>query len=1063
MSFFANAVPWAPVQRFGSLLAAVILSGGPGESVLAQTSPVAANPRLTGTPLMRVWRAEKYGAAVLNWRVSVHPNGLVYVANSDGLLEFDGETWRLLPLPREGPARALAIDPRGRVWVSGQDDLCRFDPDERGRLRAVSLREELPAAERNFGTLSRAVVTRDGVYFRGQRQLIRFGLDGGAQAWAARDLPAMLWLMGEKLYAYLDTLVEITPGGFKRVPLGPETDAAASAPKFMRVFATAPATGGGWSLVTSHGLVHWAGPGHPFQPVGGENLGFESDLISAGAFLADGRIAIGTERSGLWILSAQRRVEQRIDRRHGLPSNRIYDLAVDPEGGLWLALDDGVARVALDAPFALHGAAQGLASLPRRFAVHGEHLYVSHASGVARRDPATGRFKDIGGFQVGTNRPLVVGERVVASTRGLHEILPDDTSRQWTRDLIGPIAASRTAPGWILAGSAMGLTLLQPQDGGWESAGRVQSVTRGIDELLDTGDGYVWFVDRNGEVWRVDFRAGLTTGAPTSFFGGEDGLPPASSRDQVQLVRWHDELLAVSTRWLRVFNAATQRFEPLRDPPAGGATAAAPATDGGVWLVPEARDGKLLHLAPRATTRGPIAAPSAEPAALAIAPLRSLRIETIVEEPRTRTLWVAGQVGLASVDLAWRPAQARPALRAYVRRVETAGGELVFGGAVNGPATAVRLRSADDALRVEFAAATFDADHLGQAHTLYRTRLDGLETAWTPWSAARSREFTNLPYRTFGFRVQARAMDGRMSPEVTWAFTLPPPWWLSTGAWVAYACAALAGIAGIIKLRTRNLQRRADQLESVVAARTTELAAKNAELARLHQLELDEKIAARLQAEKALLEVLRYQLNPHFLYNALASVRALVRVDPDRADTMVTRLVEFCRLTLTRSDDAAGTLGEEFELLRLYLEMEKTRWGPRLDFAIASDAAARELRLPPFLVLPLVENAVKYGGLTCEDVLRVRLSATVSAEHQVMITVANTGTWIEPELARQRGSTGIGMENLRKRLRRHFPDAHELTTEHGGGWVSVRLALKSEVPGAKPEVAARGAKTVADF
>src|SRR4051812_47407964 len=69
-----------------------------------------ANPRLTGTPLLRVWRAEDYGGALLNHRLLVHLNGLVYVANDNGLLEFDGERWRRIAMPREGAARSLAVD-----------------------------------------------------------------------------------------------------------------------------------------------------------------------------------------------------------------------------------------------------------------------------------------------------------------------------------------------------------------------------------------------------------------------------------------------------------------------------------------------------------------------------------------------------------------------------------------------------------------------------------------------------------------------------------------------------------------------------------------------------------------------------------------------------------------------------------------------------------------------------------------------------------------------------------------------------------------------------------------
>lgn len=217
------------------------------------------------------------------------------------------------------------------------------------------------------------------------------------------------------------------------------------------------------------------------------------------------------------------------------------------------------------------------------------------------------------------------------------------------------------------------------------------------------------------------------------------------------------------------------------------------------------------------------------------------------------------------------------------------------------------------------------------------------------------------------------------------------------------------------------------------------LAASNAELARLRQLEFDEKVAAQLSEEKARLEVLRYQLNPHFLYNSLNSIYGLLFESARDAGEMVLRLSDFCRATLTSAPDDLPTLGAEIDALRSYLDVEKVRWGEKLQLEFAVAPAVAELRLPPFLLLPLVENAIKYGSRTSPDVLRLRIAACRAGE-VLHIEIANTGRWLAPDPTRPE-STGIGLENLRQRLRRYYPDAHAFTTEAADGWVTARLAI----------------------
>ena len=144
---------------------------------------------------------------------------------------------------------------------------------------------------------------------------------------------------------------------------------------------------------------------------------------------------------------------------------------------------------------------------------------------------------------------------------------------------------------------------------------------------------------------------------------------------------------------------------------------------------------------------------------------------------------------------------------------------------------------------------------------------------------------------------------------------------------------------------------------------TQELHRRNEELARLHRLELDETAVARLAEQKARMEVLRYQLNPHFLFNALTSICAELPPEQTQARAAIERLADFCQLTLFRPAEGERehpTLAQEMKMISTYLDIEQTRWGEllRVDFQV--DPAAQAEKLPPFLLLPLVENALRY-------------------------------------------------------------------------------------------------------
>lgn len=177
--------------------------------------------------------------------------------------------------------------------------------------------------------------------------------------------------------------------------------------------------------------------------------------------------------------------------------------------------------------------------------------------------------------------------------------------------------------------------------------------------------------------------------------------------------------------------------------------------------------------------------------------------------------------------------------------------------------------------------------------------------------------------------------------------------------------------------------------------------------------ELDQQKAdAERSSKEAELYKLRQQLQPHFLFNALNSINALIGAQPAQARTMVQQLSEFLRTTLKKEEKQWVKLEEEMKSLQLYLEIEKVRFGNRLLTEIETDADALQASLPALLLQPLVENAIKFGLYDTTDAATIRLKAFVE-NNRLMIIIQNP---FDPETAVPGKGTGFGLSSAGRRL-----------------------------------------------
>lgn len=208
-----------------------------------------------------------------------------------------------------------------------------------------------------------------------------------------------------------------------------------------------------------------------------------------------------------------------------------------------------------------------------------------------------------------------------------------------------------------------------------------------------------------------------------------------------------------------------------------------------------------------------------------------------------------------------------------------------------------------------------------------------------------------------------------------------------------------------------------------------------AALAAERRIARERSLEASLREERARLDALRHQLNPHFLFNSLNSIYSTLPASGAEVPrNMLSQLAGYLRSTLAGREGDLLPLREEIRLAEQYLAIEKHRFGEDLRVSIAAGEDALDCAVPAFLLQPLVENAIVHGFSASSGVFRLEVRAAVR-ESRLAVEVANTGAWREDRAA------GIGLENTRRRLALLYGSRASLEIEAREGWVRVRLEL----------------------
>jgi signal transduction histidine kinase len=272
-----------------------------------------------------------------------------------------------------------------------------------------------------------------------------------------------------------------------------------------------------------------------------------------------------------------------------------------------------------------------------------------------------------------------------------------------------------------------------------------------------------------------------------------------------------------------------------------------------------------------------------------------------------------------------------------------------------------------------------------------------IHTSWRLfWPAQKP---PRLPF--FGL-IAAGVIGGWLGGSALASLFLGLPWTAGRSSWAALAITVTAGFIGTAFFWTRH---RAAEMER-----------------------------QRIEAQ---LKMLQAQIEPHFLFNTLANLDALIQTDPRRARAMLAHLNDYLRATLAATRRERSTLADEFALLRGYLEVQGMRMGERLRFRLELPESLAQAGLPPMLLQPLVENSLKHGLEPKVEGGEVKVSAREEGD-RLVLEVADTG------LGKANGSTagtGVGLANVRERLAAAYDGAKVEAGANSAGGYTVTLSI----------------------
>lgn len=775
----------------------------------------SVNSNETGYPFIRNFSASAYGAHAQNFSVAVDSSGMVYVGNFAGVLQYDGESWRLIQTTNTRKVSALAIGNDNRVYVGGRGEIGYLANDVEGKLSFKEI--SLPAKAKippYFEVIN--VITNDkSVFFITNTHIITYK-SGKTDVWAAPSDILGAFAVNDQIYLQLNDAGIVLYSEHQLEMISNRLSELIVITAMLPYDAdrTLIVTGTqGLFLLTGKSLV-------PFAAKANELL--TENPATSGIKLSDGHYAIGTSRSGIIIIDKLGNVIQIIDKNATLQNSYIQQLFSSDGNTLWAALNNGISLIEVPSPLTYFDDNSGLKGSVNAVFRHKGVLYAGTYEGLFYYDNKLPGFKPVKEIISSCWALQISGESLFAATsQGVFRII-DKSASLIKQGFALDLEVSAADKGSLYVCETEGLFRLHLQGSAVEFK-RIQGVHDGITEIQS---------DNVGNIWGSTLANGIFNYIPGSASVKFINIIDTAVLTGVKLNRLDGRLVIASVEGLFQYNNSLSKFNTLTlndtayKEAGNWLSLMVEDNNGNIWVT--GGDEKNVHQLMRSGN-------DYATNFIVFRPVSNYVIRSIYPEMNGIT-WLGGPDGLIRYDARVRIKNTKP-FPVRIRKITMGNDSVCYTGDTQllSEASYEIGVSAKDQRKKTTADFTFSYSnnslvfefsapfHAASGDILYSYLLEGFDDTWSDWSTQSVKEYTNIPGGSYIFRVRAKNLYDEPAQEAKVNFVIQKPWYAGIWAIIMYFIITGAVIYVIVLYRNRKLLQEKRLLEDKVAERTAEV------------------------------------------------------------------------------------------------------------------------------------------------------------------------------------------------------------------------------------------------
>lgn len=812
----------------------------------------------TGFPFIHNYSNDDFKGRTQIWGIVQDNRGVMYFGGYSGIVIFDGVNWRVTPTSNGAMVRSLSYDTKQNIiYVGGQRELGYLSINTKGRMQYHSLLHRIPEKNRDFADVWQTFVDKQGdVIFCTNKYIFKIKKKT-TKVWKPKNRFHANFFINNTYFCS-----DIGHGLFRLnskeelVPLPGSKDIY----KDDLVYVIKAYTSNRLLLGSRKQGLKLYTPGKGYETFESEINDYLKDYriyVSANDVSKD-KMMFNTLGGGTVITDIKGKILEVLNKKVGLQDQMSLYSILDRQKNLWIGYFNGaVSHIEILNPLRRIDESKGLRGNIESITRYRNTLYVATSQGTFYWDK--GKFSpitelsnkqcwDFSTFATPKDTMLLVGTDQGLFKIQNHKATQINASRHVLR-VYQPV----DKPNTLYGGTENGVQVFGFEKGRWVFKGKIKGIEEEIRFITQDSKRNVWLGTLNEPIVRFKPDASdILKAQNIQRFDTLRGLP---SLNDVQIFNWGGKLLCGTSKGLYVFDEAQNKFiledKLIQGRPAHeGVFRGEADAQGNLWITPQNTASADVGVALKKGQN------KYEWSNIALKRLPEMEVNYIYPD-KDGVVWIGGSKGLFRYDPSLKKDYKIPN-KVLISKVLFGEDSLLFDGSfyqkvnlheksinipvLNQPASAIySFPYEHNSFTFHYATPGFE----NVEANLYSHLLKGYDTHWSEWSATTFKEYTNLAEGTYTFQVKSKNVYGTVSENIaTYTFTIHPPWYRTTWAYIGYVVALLVFVVIVVRLNSRRLRKQNEYLEKVVEERTNEVTEQKREIEsqRDNLIELNEEI-----------------------------------------------------------------------------------------------------------------------------------------------------------------------------------------------------------------------------